>query len=95
MADNSVKFRLNLKITDAVFIIRKEKKNFSMTAVLKVYAEVAGQAIIDGDVKEMKVDKPFESEIEATEYATEKAREFKLDTFRIINPKGNEIELPT
>ena len=93
MAKKGIEFKVGIKITDAVFIIRKVKRDYKMKAVLKVFAEVGGATLIDGEVKETEVPRKFKSEAAAEKYATEKAREFKLERFRIINSARREYEI--
>ena len=93
MAKEGIEFKVGIKITDAVFIIRKVKGDYKMKAVLRVSAEVGDMTLIDGEVRESEVPRKFRGEAAAEKYATEKAREFKLERFRIVNSERREYEI--
>lgn len=93
---DKITFTTAVKITDAVFVIRTgDSGTYGVSAILKVYASIEDQPLIDGDVKEIKAPQIFTSEEAAEEYATDKAREFGLESFRIISPTKGEYFIET
>lgn len=93
---DKITFTTTVKITDAVFIVRTDDSGtFGVSAVLKIYADIGDQPLIDGDVREIKAPQIFTSEEAAEDYATDKAREFGLESFRFIGLTGGERVIET
>lgn len=96
MADNKIQFKVQAKITDAVFTCRKVVAGeYRLKALLRVYAAVGKEVLIDGEIKETDVPFPFQTEEAAEKYATDKAREFNLAQFHYVSSEELEIKIET